>query len=187
TESVVIALIAMLISILLIYLLLPSFNSLANKSLPFEYVFQLPVILSLLGIVLFVGVVGGSYPAFYLSGFSPVKVLKGKVTSKGGNVLFRKVLVVFQFGISIFMLISTLVVFDQLQYMRNKDLGFEKERVVRLSLNERSLSDRVSVLVDRLKQVPQVKSVGTASSSPGLGIGKLLLKVEDNEGKLTDR
>jgi putative ABC transport system permease protein len=187
TESVVIALIAMLLSMLLIYALLPAFNGLANKSLPFSFILQGPVILSLLGIVLFVGIVGGSYPAFYLSGFNPVKVLKGKLTAKGGSVFFRKFLVVFQFAISIFMLISTLIVFDQLQYMRNKDLGFEKERVVRLTLNERALREKAQGLVQRLKQTPEVAAVGMASSSPGQGIGKLLLKVEDNDGKLTDR
>lgn len=187
TESVVIALIAMVISILLIFALLPSFNDLANKSLEFSFILQGPVILSLLAIVVFVGVVGGSYPAFYLSGFNPVNVLKGKLTARGGNALFRKFLVVFQFAISIFMLISTLIVFDQLQFMRNKDLGFEKERVVRLSLNERGLREKSQGLVDRLRQTPEVASVGMASSSPGQGIGKLLLKVEDNEGKLTDR
>jgi len=187
TESVVIALIAMVFSLIFIYALLPFFNQLANKSLPFSFVLQGPVILSLLGIVLFVGVVGGSYPAFYLSGFNPVNVLKGKLTSKGGNAFFRKFLVVFQFAISIFMLISTLIVYDQLQFMRNKDLGFEKDRVVRLSLNERSLREKSQVLVERLRQTPEVAGVGMASSWPGEGIGKLLLKVEDNDGHLSDR
>lgn len=186
-ESVVIALIAMVISLVLIYVLLPTFNSLANKSLPFSYIFQGPIILSLLAIVIFVGIVGGSYPAFYLSGFSPINVLKGKLTTKGGSAVFRKSLVAFQFMISIFMLISTLIVFDQLQFMRNKDLGFEKERVVRISMNERALREKSQVLINQLKQMPEISSVGTASSSPGLGIGKLLLKVEDNEGKLVDR
>ena len=186
-ESVVIALIAMVLSMILIYALLPFFNQLANKSLPFSFVLQGPVILSLLAIVIFVGIVGGSYPAFYLSGFNPVNVLKGKLTFKGGNAFFRKFLVVFQFAISIFMLISTLIVYDQLQFMRNKDLGFEKDRVVRLSLNERALQEKSQVLVVRLRQSPEVASVGMASSWPGEGIGKRLLKVEDNDGQLTDR
>jgi len=187
TESVVIALIALVVSMILIYALLPAFNNLANKSLPFSFILQGPVILGLLIIVLFVGVVGGSYPAFYLSGFNPVSVLKGKFVSRGGSAFFRKFLVVFQFGISIFMLISTLIVFEQLQYIRNKDLGFEKERVILLSLNEDALREKSQGLVDRLRQTPEVAAVGMASSSPGKGIGKLLLKVEDNEGKLVDR
>ena len=187
TESVVIAFIAMAISMVLIYALLPFFNDLANKTLPFGFILQAPVLLGLAAIVLFVGVVGGSYPAFYLSGFNPVNVLKGKVAVRGGNAFFRKFLVAFQFFISIFMLISTLVVFDQLQFMRNKDLGFDKERVVRLSLNEQALREKAQALVNRLKQAPEIVSVGLASSWPGRGIGKNLIKVEDNAGNFSDR
>jgi putative ABC transport system permease protein len=187
TESVVITLIALVISLVLIYLLLPGFNTLANKHLPFSYVMQGKVVLSLLAIVIFAGVVGGSYPAFYLSGFNPVDVLKGKLASKGGSVIFRKVLVVSQFSISIFMLISTLVVFDQLQFLRNKDLGFDKERVVRINLSGGELQRKATLLTDRLRQSSDVVAVGLASSSPGLGIGKRLFKVEDNDGKMTDR
>jgi putative ABC transport system permease protein len=141
----------------------------------------------LIGIMFFIGIVGGSYPALYLSGFNPVQVLKGKLAAKGGSVVFRKVLVVLQFGISIFMVISTLVVFNQLQYMRNKDLGFAKEHVVRLNLNERELRNKAQVLIDALKQTPEVAGIGMANSSPGEGIGKLLLKVEENDGKMSDR
>ncbi|HYC85841.1 MAG TPA: ABC transporter permease, partial [Chryseosolibacter sp.] len=187
TESVVLALIALVVSMILIYALLPAFNFLANKQLPFSYILQPVVLLSLLGVVIFVGVIGGSYPAFYLSGFNPVNVLKGKLAARGGTVVLRKVLVVFQFVISIFMLISTLVVYDQLQFLRNKDLGFDKERVMRIALNERSQREKSQVLVDRLRQVKEVSNVGMANSSPGEGINKLLLKVEDNEGKLSDR
>jgi putative ABC transport system permease protein len=187
TESVVLALISMVVSLILIYALLPGFNYLANKQLPFGYVLRPEVVFSLLGVVLFVGVIGGSYPAFYLSGFNPVNVLKGKLATKGGTVIFRKGLVILQFAISIFMLISTLIVFDQLQFLRNKDLGFDKEHVIRLNLNERELRDKAQVLVDKLRQTKEVAGVGMANSSPGEGIGKLLLKVEDNEGKLTDR
>ncbi len=187
TESVVMTLVALLISLVLIYALLPAFNTLANKQLPYSYILQPTVLLSLIGMMLFIGIVGGSYPAFYLSGFNPVQVLKGKLASKGGSVVFRKALVVLQFGISIFMLISTLIVFDQLQYMRNKDLGFDKEHIVRLNLNERELRNKAAVLIDALKQTPEVDGIGMANSSPGEGIGKLLLKVEENDGKLSDR
>ncbi len=187
TESIVIAFMAMAISIILIYALLPAFNTLANKELPFSYILQPTVLFSLIGIMLFIGIAGGSYPAFYLSGFNPVQVLKGKLATKGGSVIFRKVLVVFQFAISIFMLISTLVVFDQLQYMRNKDLGFEKEHVVRLALNERELRNKSQVLIDALKLTPEVVGIGMANASPGEGISKNLMKVEENDGKLSDR
>lgn len=187
TESVVISLIALIVSIALIYLLLPAFNALASKEMPFGYVLQAPVLLSLLGIVVFAGVVGGSYPAFYLSGFNPVNVLKGKLSSKGGSVFFRKSLVVAQFAISIFMLISTLIVFDQLDFLRTKDLGFNKEQVVRIDLSGRELRRKSGVLVEKIRQSKDVEQVGMADSSPGEGIGKLLIQVEDNEGKLDEK
>lgn len=187
TESIVIASVSLVLSFILIYLLLPAFNTLANKQLPYSYILRLPVLVSLFGMILFIGIVGGSYPAFYLSSFNPVQVLKGKIASKGGNALFRKGLVVLQFGISIFMLISTLVVFDQLQYMRTKDLGFTKERVVRLNLTEREMRKRADVIVNGLKQNSEVVAVGMANASPGEGIGKNLLKVEENDGKFSDR
>ena len=187
TESLVLALLAMTVSLMLIYALLPAFNSLANKELPYSYIMQAPVLFSLAGIVLFVGIIGGSYPAFYLSGFNPVHVLKGKLATKGGSMVFRKVLVVKQFAISIFMLISTLIVYDQLQYIRNKDLGFDKSRIVRLELNDRDTRDKAQVLVEKLKQYPEVAGAGMANATPGQGIGKAVLQVEDNEGKLVDR
>jgi putative ABC transport system permease protein len=186
TESVVLALFSLVISLLLIYALLPAFNSLANKELPFSYITQTPVLTSLLLMIVVVGVVGGSYPAFYLSGFNPVNVLKGKLATKGGNAVFRKTLVVLQFSISIFMLISTLIVFSQLDYLRNKDLGFDKSQVVRLDLS-RNMLQSANVLVSKLKQSSEVVAVGMADSSPGQGIGKLLMKVEDGDGKMVDR
>jgi putative ABC transport system permease protein len=187
SESVIVALISLAISIALIYLLLPTFNTIANKQIPFSYVLQTPVYLSLLGIVLITGLLGGSYPAFYLSGFSPVSVLKGKLAAKGGSVAFRRALVVVQFSLSIFMLVSTLVVYDQLKFLRNKDLGFNKENVVRMNLNSQVMQRRAGEFAEKLKTLPEVIAVGRASSSPGENIGKGLFQVEDAEGKMVDR
>jgi len=187
TESVVITFIALGASLILIYALLPLFNELSNKQLPFSYILQAPVLLSLIGIVLVIGIAGGSYPALYLSGFNPVSVLKGKLSAKGGNAIFRKVLVVAQFAISIFMLISTLIVFDQLQYLRNKDLGFTKERVIRMQLATDDQILHVPAIEERMRQTKGVTAAASSNSSPGFGIGKLLIQVEDNEGKLSER
>ncbi|HYG19001.1 MAG TPA: ABC transporter permease [Ohtaekwangia sp.] len=187
SESVVLSVFALICSLILIYALLPAFNSLSNKALPFSYVLQPTVLLSLLAVVLFVGVVGGSYPAFYLSGFNPVNVLKGKLASKGGNAFFRKSLVVIQFSISIFMLISTLIVYDQLQFMRNKDLGFSKAQVIRVQLTSDEQVSQAAVLAEHMRKNPMVTSAGTANTFPGSRIGKLLIKVEDNAGQLSDR
>ena len=187
TESVVVTTISLLLSLIIIYLALPGFNTLANKELPFAYVLQAPVLLSLIGIILFTGVLGGSYPAFYLSGFSPLSVLKGKLASKGGSAVFRKALVVTQFALSIFMLISTLIVFDQLQYLRDKDLGFDKENVIRFDVDGNASRTRMEELVANLRKIPSVVAVGRASAGPGEGIGKGVFQVEDAEGKMVDR
>jgi putative ABC transport system permease protein len=187
TESVVVTVISLALSLLLIYIALPGFNTLANKQLTFSYILSAPVLLSLIGIVLLTGILGGSYPAFYLSGFSPLAVLKGKLASKGGNAMFRKALVVTQFGLSIFMLISTLIVFDQLQYLREKDLGFDKENVIRIGADPRTPRVRMDELIQQLRNVPSVVSVGRANASPGEGIGKAIFQVEDAEGKMVDR
>jgi len=187
TESVVMTCIAMVISLLLIYLLLPSFNVLSSKHLTFGFLSEPVILISLGAIILFTGVVGGSYPAFYLSGFNPVAVLKGKLAAKGGSVLFRKSLVVIQFALSIFMLISTLVVFDQLTFLREKDLGFDKENVVRLNLSNQAMIRQSANLVQQLRSLPSVVAVGGANASPGEGINKFLMQVEDADGKLVDR
>lgn len=187
TESVVITLIALVVSLIMIYALLPVFNSFANKQLPFNYVTQPVVLLSLLGIMVFSGVIGGSYPAFYLSGFNPVQVLKGKLSARGGSVIFRKVLVVVQFAISIVMLISTLIVFDQLSFLRNKDLGFVREQVVRFDLSGQALGRNSAILSERMQQNPSVVHSATTQATPGQRIGKGIFQVEDNEGKMSER
>lgn len=187
TESVIVTLIALAFSFLLIFIFLPTFNSVADKHISFDYLFQPVLMISLVALVLITGIVGGSYPAFYLSGFSPVSVLKGKLATKGGSTLFRRSLVVLQFALSIFMLVSTLIVFDQLQFLRNKDLGFDKENVVRLNLNNRQMRSQAEAFANQLKKLPEVQAAGRADASPGEGISKLLFQVEDAEGKLVDR
>jgi putative ABC transport system permease protein len=186
-ESFLITLVALFLSLLLVYVMLPSFNELANRQFSFANILQTPTLLGLGGIVLFIAIVGGSYPALYLSGFNPVTVLKGKLATSRGQVSLRSALVIVQFSISVFMLISTLLVFKQLAYIQNKDLGFDKDKVIRLSITEVDLQQKIQVLVERLKQLPDVESVGFASTSPGKRIGKLLFSIEDNEGKQIER
>ena len=140
TESVVLSIFSLLLSFGLILLLLPFFNELSGKSISFNVLLEPANLLFLIFIVAIIGISAGSYPAFYLSGFKPVDVLKGKGASSSGNPIMRKGLVVFQFGISVFMLISTMIVYSQLQYLRDKDLGFSKEQVAGM-LQEAGLED----------------------------------------------
>lgn len=186
-ESVVMSLIALLVSTLLIYALLPSFNDLANKQIEVGYLLQGKVLATLFAIVIFIGVVGGSYPAFYLSRFNPVSVLKGKLSTKGGNAMLRKSLVVLQFSISIFMLISTLVVFDQLKFLMNKDLGFNKEQVLRFEMPDEQMRTAYNGLRQKLLNNPDVTSVASSSSSPGNNVNKVIFNVETEEGEMNER
>ncbi|MCX6334441.1 MAG: ABC transporter permease [Bacteroidia bacterium] len=121
SESVVLTFISLFISIILLIVLLPKFNLLAGKSFDLSVIYSPEVIISIIGVILFVGIIGGSYPAFFLSRFSPATVLKGEITQGTAGSLFRKILVVIQFTISIAMIICTLVVFRQLKYLKTMD------------------------------------------------------------------
>ncbi|MHA4810766.1 ABC transporter permease [Flavitalea flava] len=124
-ESLLISFFALLFSIALVELALPAFNHLAQKDLTLHLA-DGKIWLSLLGIALATGLLAGSYPALYLSGFQPVKVLKGSLKSLGGNLLFRNGLVITQFVVSIVLLIGTVVVYNQLQFIKNRNPGFVK-------------------------------------------------------------
>src|SRR5690606_11445265 len=132
-ESTMVAIFALILSMGLIALLLPTFNQLAGKFISFGSLLEPSTLLILLGLVVFVGLLGGSYPAFYLSKFNPVNILKGSLSKSSSNATLRRALVVVQFSISMIMLICTWVVYNQLQYLRNIDLGFDKEQVMNLA------------------------------------------------------
>ncbi|HXB09903.1 MAG TPA: ABC transporter permease, partial [Puia sp.] len=130
TESVLVSFFSLLLALGIALLLLPMFNTLAGKELHADMLFSgrfLPILVLL---VLVVGVLAGSYPAFYLSSFQPILVLKGKIASGFKGSKLRSVLVIFQFIISIGLIIATLVVYRQLQYIRSRDLGFNREQVL---------------------------------------------------------
>lgn len=186
-ESIVLSIVSLLLSLVLIYLLLPLFNDLSGKTIDFSVLLGLKNFSILLGLVVLIGFTAGSYPAFYLSGFQPVDVLKGKGSSSQGQSRLRKTLVVFQFAISVFMLISTLIVYAQLQFLRGKDLGFNKDNVALVTFTTRAQREKFGVLKNELEQLPEIVQVTSASSTPGEGIGKVIMNVEENDGKMTER
>ena len=130
TESVLLSFVATLLALIATRILLAPFNRLAGKEISSELLLQPWFLLSLLGLMLTVGVAAGSYPAFYLSSFRPAEVLKGKLKAGMKSSGIRNVLVVFQFFVSITLIICTMFVYEQLEYTRTKNLGFDKENVV---------------------------------------------------------
>lgn len=181
-ESILIALVSMFISILLLLIAVPMINDQLGTSLLLSDLVSNEIILTLVGILLFTGLISGSYPAFYLSGFSPIKAIKGGSGSKRtGNVWLRRVLVGIQFSISIFMLIGTLVIYQQMQFVRSADLGFDKDQVVNFTLN-RSTSERWETLRTELLKNPNIANAATSMVVPGNGFGKNVMSVETNEG-----
>jgi putative ABC transport system permease protein len=167
-ESTLTAVFALLISIGLIALLLSTFNSLSGKFISFGALLEPGTFWILLGIILFVGMVGGSYPAFYLSKFNPIAVLKGALSKGSSNVTLRRILVVIQFSISMIMLICTWVVYGQLKYLRDKDLGFNKDHVLSIAANARNdIRGKILAFKNEARKNPRVLSVSTAQSTPG--------------------
>lgn len=128
-ESLVVALISLSLALLVIYLVLPYFNTLGGKDLSLDFS-NIQIVLGLLGITVLTGLLAGSYPALYLSGFRPAAVLKGNLSSGGAGSLFRNTMVVIQFAVSISLIVGTAIVYQQLKYIQQLNLGYDKENLV---------------------------------------------------------
>lgn len=164
TESILVSLIAFVLALGIAYLAIPAFNDLADKSLSIPFANPTFLVTFFAGIV-GVGLLAGSYPAFFLSAFQPVKVLKGSLSSGMKSGRLRSVLVVFQFLTSIVLVIGTLVIQNQLSYIQNKNLGFEKDQVV--IINDAFLAgSNVNALKTSIEAFPEVKSSSLSGFLP---------------------
>ena len=171
-ESVMLSFFALLISMILIEIALPTFNELTGKNLVFLNLQNWPFVIFLFIFAFFVGVFAGLYPAFYLSSFQPIVVIKGRIQSGAGRSFFRNALVIFQFFISITLIISTIIIIQQFHYLKNIYPGFEKEQVIIVPLRENKTAVERKAMKNEFLRLPQVKSVSFASNYPGTQIGK---------------
>src|SRR5436190_10765845 len=162
-ESTILAFIAFLFSLACVYLLMPGFNNLVNKklTLPVDQ-FYFWVIAT--GIILFTGIVAGSYPALYLSSFSPIKVLKGTFAFGKKAVLPRHILVVAQFAISILLISATIIIYQQIQHVKNRDTGYNPDNLIMIP-NSEAIQKNYTVIKNELLKTGLINSV-TRSSSP---------------------
>jgi putative ABC transport system permease protein len=163
-ETLVISFCALFVAIGLSFLFLPMFNSLTGQTLSFFADENRSLILWLLLIALTTGLAAGLYPAFYLSAFKPVKVLKGKVSDSPGMFGVRKVLIISQFIISTCLVFATIVIWDQLHFMINAKTGFDKDQQLVLNLNSEQSQKNSAQLIDQLKSNVSFKSVTLAAA-----------------------
>ena len=183
-ESVILCLISFTVSVVLIVLLLPMFNQLAGKTIS-DNVFEHGSIFILLGISLLIGLAAGAYPALALSGFKPVVVLKGKFSSSAKGTLLRKGLVVFQFTISIMLIVGTLVVYNQLNYMRNQPLGFEKSHMLSIDFGgDENVIKNYESIKNEFKAIPNVLAISLSSGIPGGGNANAHSELENRQGTM---
>ncbi len=161
-ESMIFTIAALLISLILVSLLLPSFGSFINKNLEFNFYSDHLLLLYLICVALIVGLISGSYPALFMSALKPVNVIKGSMTTgsvRKRSSAFRNSLVVVQFVISIVMIISTLTVYRQLNFIKNSNLGFTKNHIITGYLHDRNLRENLEPFKNYLSQYPQILDV----------------------------
>ncbi|MEE9463276.1 MAG: ABC transporter permease [Bacteroidales bacterium] len=164
-ESVLIAFFAHILAMIIMETVLPAFNQFTGKEMAFGYG-NFRYYLGILGIILFVGVAAGSYPAFILSSFKPIRVLKSKLNNGDGRSNLRRILVIFQFSISIIIILGTLIVNRQLHFMSEKDLGFSGDQVLVLE-RANEIAPKHEALKQKLLEYESIKSVTMTSAAPG--------------------
>jgi ABC-type lipoprotein release transport system permease subunit len=164
SEAILLAFIAFLAALLLTETLLPLFNEISGKDLSLREL-DTNLLFSFFAIALFAGIISGSYPALYLSSFNPVATIKSSKIAQGGGSLFRKVLVVFQFALSVIMIIGTLVVSRQMEYIRNKNLGLDKKNIGYFWM-ARGFREKSEVAKQELLKNPNISGITRTNQLP---------------------
>jgi len=180
-ESVILCIIAFLLTVLLSVLLLPLFNKLAGKVVSHGIFTNWRYLILLFSAAIGIGVLAGAYPALILSSFKPVVVLKGRFATGNKGILLRKGLVIAQFSISVVLIIATLVVYSQMNYMRKRDLGFSKDQMLVVSTQG---DPARFALQNAVSGLPNVKSTALSSSVPGSGNPGAYSEIQNKKGDL---
>lgn len=159
-ESILIASFSLIVGVVLVWLFLPQFNLITDKMLSLS--FSPTLIATFLGITLFSGILAGSYPALYLSSFKPVVVLKGEIKTSWGELWARRGLVVFQFTLSIILIVAVMVVYRQIQFVQSQNLGFDKDQLIYFDMDGR-LEDQTEAFLSEASKLPGVEKISTIS------------------------
>lgn len=181
-ESILLSLTAMFLAVVLALLALPLFNTFSGKEMPASSLFGWNMIAGMLGLVLFTGLMAGSYPAFFLSGFQPVSIFRGMLGKGSKNSALRKVLVVFQFSLSVGLIVGTGIVLDQIDYLKNKNLGFDKEQLISVLVQTPSTAKNYRGIKSELLQNPNILKVSFSGVIPTRG-GELRLMIPEGRSE----
>lgn len=183
-ESLLMSLVALVLAYGLVLYMMPSMSHLTGKLFTSEILFTPEVLWSFIVVALFAGLTSGLYPAMYMSGFTPVKVLKGITPDSSNNAFLRKGLVIFQFAISLFLIIGTIIVYTQLDFLRNKQMGFDKEGVINIPLYgefEGVVRQNKDAVKQEILRNPDILSVSIAGDYPGKRFSVEAISVEGRE------
>lgn len=167
-ESMIMALIGLLFATAFMFLLLPLFENVAGKTLIISTQQKIELVVLFVALALLTGLIAGSYPAFYLSAFKPIQVLKGRLSNSLSAVSLRKGLVVFQFIISIVLIVASVVIANQMTFLQEKDLGFQKDQQIVIPLRSSNAKNNVEPFKKELANSTSITSVGTSMAYPGI-------------------
>lgn len=165
-ESILLTIISCILAVGLLQLLMPLYNDLLGYTLNVSWN-SLPIYLFLAGIIIVVGFLAGSYPAFFLSAFSPIQSLKGKLRLGKGGSFFRQTLVVVQFSISVLLIVGTIIIMNQMNYVKSKSLGYDKEQTVVIPIDNNDFYDHMVTFKNELQSKNNIASVSMMSGEPG--------------------
>lgn len=182
TESLIVTTISFVLAVIVVNIFLPAFNEFTNKQLSLSFQTDYRIWLYTIGTLAIAGLLSGSYPAFMLSSFSPLLLLKNLKLQNKGDLSLRKGLVVFQFTISVVMMVATIVLFLQVQFVNNTSLGFNKELLVVVDINSREVRSGAETIKSDFNKIAGVKNVTVSSRVPGewKQIPTIKIKTEGN-------
>lgn len=185
-ESVFLAFISLIVAIgiVLMVLNITSFNSLVDKNLTADFFSNPMLLFGSIGITLFIGILSGLYPAFYLPSVPTLSALKGSFKNKKSSLLLRKVLITTQFAISIFVVVCTLFMQDQIDFMRTKDLGYNKENILILPIQDTLVQNHLTAIKNEFLQNPKITAAATSYNVLGMGIGGPVMWAENENGEM---
>ena len=184
TETLLLSAISVIIALVLVQLFLPVFNHLAGKTIHFSLINNIQMIPFFLASILICGIAAGTYPAFYLASFEPVTVLKGEAVGFKRKSFLRSLLVVIQFVISVILIISTIIIFRQMQFTQKKDLGFRRENVVIVEKTD-DLGNRLNTFKAELLENPNIVSAANTDNLMGFNFGNNVYQIVGESGEET--